>query len=125
MNNAPKYIRLPIELTNGNEGQQKAWGKASRTRKTMERNLRKLGLVFEPYRGKVTVTVVRVLGKGQRLWDSSSRLRGNYKQLEDAMVACGWFTDDSPKHIKDTIAQEDDTQRANGPAIDIYIKEIV
>ena len=88
----------------------------------MERDLRKMGLVFEPMREKVTVTVVRILGKGQRLWDSSSRGRGNYKQLEDAMVACGWFTDDSPKYIKNTVFLEDDTQRKNGSAIDIYIE---
>jgi len=121
MNHAPIYTRLPMELTNGNDGQQKAWQKSSRVRRTLEYNLRLLRLVYTPRKGKVTVTVVRILGPGQRLWDSSSRGRGNYKQLEDSMVACGWFTDDSPKFIKDTIFQEDDTQRENGPAIDIYL----
>jgi hypothetical protein len=124
MSQAPKYTRLPMELTNGNDGQQKAWQKSSRVRRTMECNLRLLRLVFTPRKGKVTVTVVRILGPGQRLWDSSSRGRGNYKQLEDSMVACGWFTDDSPKYIKDTIFQEDDTQRENGPAIDIYLTDV-
>jgi hypothetical protein len=120
--NAPAFISLPFELTNSNDGQGKHWGQSAKARRQFESDLRKMGLVFTPFDCKVSVRVVRVLGKRQRLWDSSSRGRGNYKQLEDSMVACGWFHDDSPKYIIDTIFQEDDTRREGRPSIELHIE---
>ncbi len=122
MRHVPTIIRLPFELTNSNDGQGGHWGGSSKARRQFESDLRKLGLVFDPFTCKVSVVVVRILGKGQRLWDSSSVLRGNYKQLEDAMVACGWFTDDSPRYITDTRGRQDDTARSRGPEIKIIIE---
>ena len=69
----------------------------------------------------VTVTVTRILGKGERLWDSSSILRGNYKEIEDALVAIGWFVDDSTEYIHTTDGRQDDTRRNKGPAIELEI----
>ena len=117
MANSLLRVTLPVNLTNNNNGQTKHFGKSAADRKKFERMLKRLGLVRKPFDVPVVVYVTRVLGKGQRCWDSSSGLRGSYKQLEDACVACGWFHDDSYKFIKETRFFQDDTQRSNGPAV--------
>lgn len=121
-------ILLPIKLTNANEGQSKSWYKSANTRKKYERLLRFLHhrnkcrcIPPKPFPFSVVVRVTRILGKGERLWDSSSLLRGSYKQLEDTLVSLGWFHDDSPKWITQTIALQDATQRNKGPAVLIEI----
>jgi len=112
---------LPIKLTNGNDGRGKAWFMSAAFRDKVEKKLRGLGLARSPFPVPVTVTVTRILGKAERLWDSSSILRGNYKEIEDALVAIGWFVDDSPKHIAWTNGRQDDTRRDIGSAIELEI----
>lgn len=93
-------VELPVNLTNGNDGRGSKWFRSAKVREQMERLLRSLGHVYSPIDFQVVIKVTRLLGKGQRLWDASSGFRGNWKELEDAMVACGWFYDDSPKWIR-------------------------
>ena len=112
---------IPIELLNKNDGQGRHWILTHRTRKQMELDLRTLGLIRKPFEQPVNVIVTRILGKGQKFWDSSSVLRGNYKQLEDALVACGWFHDDSYTHIRSTIGTQDGAHRSVGPATRIQV----
>lgn len=112
---------LPFELTNGNDGRGNKWFSSAKLRKDFESNLRLLRLTRKPFDFPVTVEVTRILGRSQSKWDSSSIGRGNWKEIEDALVACGWFHDDSPKYIVETRFRQDDTQRANGPAILISI----
>ena len=114
-------IILPIKLTNGNTGRGNAWYMSAAFRDKVEKKLRGLGLARSPFAMPVTVTVTRILGKGERLWDSSSILRGNWKEIEDALVAIGWFVDDSPKHIVWTNGRQDDTRRDKGPAVELEI----
>jgi len=116
-------IFLPVEISNKNNGQGRSWHQSANDRKKFETLLKSLGMVRTPYLFPVHVHVVRVLGKRQKYWDSSSVLRGNYKQLEDAMVACGWFTDDSMKFIKTTSSDQDGTRREMGPAVELIITE--
>lgn len=115
-------IVLPVELTNGNDGRGYAWQRSAARRK-------KLGKMLAPLRRKpfsvpVVVEVIRILGKGQRLWDSSSVGRGNYKELEDTLVELGWFVDDGPQWIRQTIFGQDASRRSEGPAVEIVIKTI-
>lgn len=116
---------LPFELTNGNDGRGSKWFSSAKLRKEFEKNLRLLGYERKPFKTPVIVHVTRILGLGQRLWDSSSIGRGNYKELEDALVAIGWFHDDSPKFITETRFFQDANSRDFGSSIDIkiYIKE--
>ena len=114
-------VTLPIELTNGNDGRGSKWFSSAKVRKTMEATLRTLGLVRKPFDHPVRVLVVRIVGKGQRLWDHSSTGRGNWKEIEDAMVVCGWFHDDGPKWITEVRFYQDDTQRHVGPAIRVIV----
>jgi hypothetical protein len=117
---------LPFELTNGNDGRGSKWFSSAKLRKNFEKNLRLLGYERKPFAMPVLVTVTRILGQGQRLWDSSSIGRGNYKELEDALVAIGWFHDDSPKWITETRFYQDASRRDLGAsvAISIYNNEL-
>lgn len=93
---------LPIELTNGNTGRGHQFWASSKARKNAESIIRARGLVRKPFTFPVVIRVTRMMGKGQRHWDSSSVGRGNWKEIEDALVACGWFHDDSYKWIRST-----------------------
>jgi len=115
-------IILPFELTNGNDGRGSKWFSSAKLRKGFEKTLRQLGLTkAEPYAHPVNITVTRILGRKQSLWDSSSIGRGNWKEIEDALVACGWFVDDGPKCIKRTTFEQDDTRRNIGPKVQVEI----
>lgn len=107
---------LPIELTNGNDGRGNKWFSSAKVRKQIEQTLRALRLEREPFNHPVRVHVTRILGKGQRLWDSSSIGRGNWKEIEDALVAVGWFHDDGPQWITETRFFQDANHRPDGPA---------
>lgn len=115
---------LPIELTNGNDGQGRAWfAKASRRQK-IESALLAAGHKRTPFTGRVVVRVTRMLGKGQRLWDSSSVGRGNYKEIEDALVSLGWFVDDGPEWISETryrqMTRNESGQETSSTLIEVF-----
>lgn len=123
MSNYQETFQLPFELTNGNDGRGSKWFSSAKIRKQIEAKLRQLRLTRSPFLFPVTVHVVRVLGKGQRLWDTSSIGRGNWKEIEDALVACGWFSDDSPKFITMTTFDQDECRRSSGPFIEVTIEQ--
>ena len=102
VSDSPLRVELAIELTNGNDGRGSRWFRSSNVRKAIERVLRNYGLEREPFAVPVVLRITRVVGAGQRLWDSDSIGRGNSKELIDALVAVGWFVDDGPKYIKET-----------------------
>lgn len=115
-------LRIPIELTNGNDGRGSKWFSSAKMRNDIERTLRAIGMVRdEPIPHQCTNTVTRVLGPKQRLWDSSSIGRGNWKEIEDALVACGWWVDDGPKYIAETVFRQDSTRRSEGPCVELVI----
>ena len=114
-------VTLPIELTNGNDGRGSKWFRTASVRKKIEATVRLLHSQRVPFAECVTLSLTRILGRGQRLWDSDSILRGNSKELIDALVVCGWFHDDSPKWIAETHACQDATQRENGPAVRVQV----
>jgi len=114
-------IVLPIELTNGNDGRGYAWQRSASRRKKLAKQLAQYRR--EPFSVPVVVEVTRILGKGQRLWDSSSIGRGSYKEVEDTLVELGWFHDDGPKWIVQTIFAQTANRRDEGPAVEIVVKE--
>ena len=116
---------LPFELTNGNDGRGSKWFSSAKLRKGFEKALRNLGKVETPRDYPVIITVTRILGPRQSLWDSSSIGRGNWKEIEDAMVACGWFHDDGPKWIKRTTFEQDATRREIGPCVEVEILQYI
>lgn len=115
---------LPIELTNGNEGRRKHWGAAARRRKAYAATISFLYGKRLPVPTPVRITVVRVLGKGQRRWDPDSVGRGNAKELIDAIVAVGLIPDDSPKHVRRVEYRQDETRRADGPSVEVLIETV-
>lgn len=115
---------LPIALTNGNEGRTKHFGQAANRRKKYELKLREMWLIRKPFECQVDVVVTRILGPRQQKMDSTSLGRGNYKELEDALVACGWFVDDGPEWINYTLFRQDATRRDIGPATLIEVFEV-
>lgn len=112
---------IKLNLTNGNDGQGRGWYKTASTRKAIEQQLKVQDLKRDPFDFPVKITLTRILGPNQRLWDADSVLRGNAKQLIDSLVAVGWFHDDSMKYIVQVIGAQDATQRENGPAVSIEV----
>tara|TARA_R110000782_G_scaffold124751_3_gene216246 strand:- start:909 stop:1373 length:465 start_codon:yes stop_codon:yes gene_type:complete len=112
---------LPIELTNSNDGQGHSWHRGAKFRKQVERKLAAQGFRREPFPWLVRLEITRVLGRRQSKWDSSSVLRGNWKEIEDALVVLGWFEDDSTKFISHSAGYQDDTRRADGPCIEVRV----
>ena len=115
-----EFVELPYELTNKNHGRGYSWHASAAERKRLDLLFRALG-ARSPYDVPVVLVLTRVLGRGQRLFDSDSLLRGNSKEIIDAMVAHGWFHDDSPKWIRLTLANQDVPNRATGPKTQIQI----
>jgi hypothetical protein len=94
---------LELKLTNGNDGRGKSfWGSAN-FRKSAEQYLRAFHKQRKPFGVPVAVHVTRLFSGRERFWDSSSVGRGNWKEIEDALVAVGWFHDDCHKWIKRTV----------------------
>lgn len=114
---------LPVELENKNDGQGHSWHRTAAARKKFKQALSPK-YIRTPFTFPVGVSVTRILGPRQRLWDSSSILRGNYKQLEDTLVELGWFNDDGPEWIKGTFGFQDDSRRDEGPAVQIHILRV-
>jgi len=112
---------LKIKLTNGNNGQGKRWQKADRDRNELELELRCFHGTRKPFEFPVRLLVTRVLGPGESMWDYSSISRGNWKQIEDSLVACGWFVDDGPKFITGIVFEQDSRNRKSGPGVRIEI----
>lgn len=110
---------LPIELTNNNNGRTHHFGKSASNRKKYTRLLTQLGHRRKPFACQVDVVVTRILATNQRLWDSSSVLRGNWKELEDTLVELGWFVDDDTTWIRWTLGSQDATRRDIGPAVQV------
>jgi len=126
-------FNLDIELTNGNDGRTKSYYKPARERKKYERYIKTAQLTrtctlsqipTQPFEHRVVVVVSRVLGRGQRMFDSSSLGRGNWKGIEDALVACGVFHDDSPQWIANTIFHQDVQFREVGPYTTVSIHHV-
>lgn len=117
-------LTLPIELTNGNDGRTKHFGQTAKRRKQFEATIRLMHAKPKPMRTPANITITRVLGKNQRLWDADSGLRGNAKELIDAIVAVGFLPDDGPKHVTEVRFQQDATRRHDGPSTEIKIEAI-
>ena len=112
-------LPLPIELTNSNDGRGNHWGRTASRRQKYERLIRQLICPLRPFSEPVRIEVVRVLGKRQSLWDYSSCGRGNWKEIEDALVAVGLLKDDGPKHVTGVEFLQDASRRSDGPSIDV------
>lgn len=121
--NYKETFKIPFEMTNLNNGRGHHWGGSAKMRKKYESDLRKLRMVRIPFAYPVKVTMIRILGKGQKLWDNDSIGRGNAKEIIDSLVACGWFSDDSPKFITEVDYRQDECQRSKGPSIEIHIEQ--
>ena len=117
-------IQLPFKLTNGNDGRGNKWFSSAKLRKDFENALRARGMARgETYPFPVKVIVTRVLSAGERLWDTSSVGRGNWKEIEDALVACGWFVDDSPRYITQTDFRQDASRRKSEVTLEVTIEQ--
>lgn len=115
-------VALPFDLNNGNDGRGTRWFSSAKLRKKYEETIRTLGHIRKPFNRRVRLVVTRVLGKGQRKFDPMSLGRGNWKEIEDALVACGWFHDDSWRWIDQASGfRQDDTRRDKGPYVIVEV----
>jgi hypothetical protein len=130
-------IEIPMKLKNNNQGQGRHWSGSHK-----ERAVASQARVWQPSTSesrswvslpewlsgldrksgqKIGIVVWRILGKGERLWDSDSVLRGNYKQIQDALTEAGLVEDDSPKYIEWVLGRQDDSIRDNGPKVIVEV----
>ena len=115
---------FPIELTNNNNGRTHHFGKSASNRRKYTKLLLQLGHRRKPFAVQTDVVVTRILGSNQRLWDASSVLRGNWKELEDALVEAGWWWDDDVTWIRLVLGTQDPIRRHLGPAVQIDVYEV-
>lgn len=115
-----KKITLPIKLTNNNDGQTRHFGMSANQRKKYAKIIRAKFGQQQPFKERVLILVVRVLGKGQRLWDQSSVLRGNWKQIEDSLVECGFMQDDGPEFVSLAIGDQDNSDRTRESCTEVW-----
>jgi hypothetical protein len=126
-------ISLNKELKNGNEGRSKHWSSAHTSKKQWKKVLAEAdiecetGLVLDvqtfleevlgdrPVQQRVGLVFTRVLGKGQRMYDSDSIIRGNAKELLDSIVDIGILSDDNTKYVEWSLGLQDDKRRTEGP----------
>ena len=115
---------LPIPLSNNNTGQTRHWSAANKQKQLFAKTIVALGLKAKHTpTHKQRVTITRILGKGERLWDADSVLRGNAKQLLDSLVDAGYFVDDGPNYITSVIGLQNAVERERGPAIEVEIND--
>lgn len=112
---------LRIRLTNHNDGRTRHYHASNSERKDLGVWLRVKHGKRKPFEFPIYLHVTRVLGPREQKWDYSSCGRGNWKEIEDALVANGWFVDDGPRYITGIEFLQDDSQRHMGPAIKIEI----
>lgn len=110
---------LRIKLTNHNDGRTRSFHASHTERKDLGIWIRAKHGKRTPFAFPVRLEVTRILGPREQLWDYSSCGRGNWKEIEDSLVACGWFFDDGPTYITGIEFLQDATQRVRGPAIRI------
>ena len=122
--NQQTAILLPIKPDNRNQGRGGSFWRTAKDREAFEWQLRASGYTRPTCGSRVDLTLTRVLGKGDRLWDADSVLRGNAKELIDSLVALGWFHDDGPKWIRHCDGRQDKTRRDVGPCWEIEISEV-
>ena len=136
-------IYLPMKLKNNNQGQGHHWSGSHKERRTASVavtdarfgfwatdgspfNLKLSQWLLEPHvkYGKLGIVVWRVLGKRERLWDADSVLRGNYKQIQDALIEAGLAEDDSPKYIEWVLGRQDKERRDEGSCVEIELYDL-
>ncbi len=112
-------VELPIRLSNSNDGRGHSFWRTKRKRDEFEATLRLYGDIRTPLDDPVFVRVTRLYSGRERAWDYSSGLRGDWKELEDSLVACGWFHDDSPKWIRGVVFDQHKRDQS-GTRIEIF-----
>ena len=144
LGNALFTMVIKEKLTNNNAGQGRGWHKSANDRKIFEEKVPQSMIVtsdetertmsYAPFSESllgtqlsdlVVLVVTRVLGPKERLWDADSVLRGNSKQMLDAIVATGLLKDDNPKYVALVIGNQDKDRREIGPLIEVGFYEAV
>lgn len=115
-------VEIDWALSNRNDGRGYHWRRTHRERMTLDAVVRAAEVPPQvPFTTPVVLVVVRVIPAGGRRWDECSVGRGNAKELIDAMVAGGWFHDDSPKWIRHVVWCQDARTRPDTAKIGVQI----
>lgn len=133
-------LEVPYELKNYNAGQGRHWGmthtEKRRAFKSVQ-NARCFGMgaggaslsdfarveLHSPLDFPVNLVLERVLGKGQRVWDADSVLRGSAKQLIDSIVDAGLLVDDGPKWVHLVVGTQNGSRRDDGPMTFVHFAD--
>ncbi len=114
---------LPIRLESKNISRRRHWAANHKKKQEFINAFWALGLTprAPAPNCKQHLTITRVLGKREKLWDTSNGLGGSCSELIDSMKYCGFFVDDSDKYLTVEFKQ-DDTRRHEGPATEILLE---
>lgn len=116
-------LDLRVPLTNANDGRGHSHYRTGRQLDRFKRELmlarcmRDCPVSPDP----VVLVITRVMGPRQGFWDADSVLRGNAKELIDALVWANWFVDDGRKYIRDVYGKQDPDNRQRGPSIRVEV----
>lgn len=114
---------FPIAMTNDNEGRTRHYSTANKRRNLIEQEFRAYGFFrHQPPLYKQRVVLTRLLGARQALWDWDSVLRGNAKEIVDALKACKFFFDDSPRWVGGVSGEQDASSRQLHAGVKILIE---
>ena len=122
---APLTLELPIQLLSKNARDKLHY----RARHKLRRDYQAIIELTYPRRGepprvKQRVTVTRVLGPQERLFDGQNVGAGSAVELIDALTAAGFWVDDAPRWLE-TAFEQGDHPGVKGPAVVVGIEPLV
>ena len=112
-------LLLPINLTNDNGGRSAHWSRAASRKKRYAAVVPRAERRFEV---PVEISICRVLGPRQKLWDADSVGRGSVKELIDTLVDAGYLHDDGPRWVR-AVQYRQQVDREKGPAVVVEFRE--
>ena len=113
-------VRLKLKSLNDLKGRH--WARRHQEKNDAAWALKEAGARrTTPPEHRQLVTLTRVLGPRERVWDFENLTGGTAKAIFDALTDLGYWRDDSPRWI-DRAYEQDALQRQNGPAVEIRIE---
>lgn len=114
---------LQVKLRSTNSFSERSWRDRHKERNQLEWLLLEALGKAKRLDGPVKITVTRVLGPKDRLFDRGNLEGGSVKQLVDALVRLGWMANDCPNHLVELVCLQDPDNR-DQPGARVRLEEV-